>query len=122
MIHERCEQQFDLGGVHPVYTYGENIYNPHDDVIDPLLQAHEATHQIQQGVHPEDWWEKWLTDKYFRFDQELAAYRVEYKTAKQIIKDRNDMAKLLVALGGDLSGPQYGDLCTLQEAIGLIRE
>ena len=122
LIAERCEAAFGLESYDPCFTYGDTIFNPSGNPIDASLMAHEATHQVQQGDEPEKWWDRYLTDKQFRFEQELQAYRVQYKTMQQMMKDRNRLAKLLVNIASDLSGSLYGNMCTLQEAIGLIRE
>jgi hypothetical protein len=45
------------------------------------ILAHEACHSIQheQQFGPEAWWDQYLADKRFRFEQELQAHRIEYQ-------------------------------------------
>lgn len=120
-VRAKCEKQFDLRGMKPVFTYGDTIYNPFNGAVDPLLEAHEVVHTIQQGEHPADWWDRFLSSKSFRFDQELAAYRVQYRVARETIKDRNQLALFLLALSRDLAGPIYGNMCSAQDARILIK-
>lgn len=121
LIAERCQGQFDLSSCEPCYTYGKDIFNPSGNPLDPSLIAHESVHTIQQGEKPKEWWDKFFKDKNFRLDQELQAYRVQYKTLKQLVSDRNELAKVLASLAADLSGPQYGNLCSFGDACKLIR-
>ncbi len=117
----KCEAHFNLSAAKPIFTYGDTIYNPFNGTIDSLLIAHETAHMVQQGDDPETWWVKYITDRKFRFDQELAAYRVQHQVAKQTTKDRNQIALLVYNMAIDLSGGMYGNLCTQTEARKLIR-
>lgn len=121
-IREKCQKKFDLTGTIPAYVFGDTIYNPQKADLDPLLLAHETVHIHQQGDNPEQWWDDYLAYDKFRFRQELQAYRVQYKVAKEVVKDRNDMARLLHAIAGDLSGAMYGSMCSRSEAKKLIKE
>ena len=121
-VRQLCEHHFDLKGIKPVFTYGDTIYNPHNQPIDAGLEAHEIVHSIQQGDDPEAWWVDYLRKPKFRFEQELKAYRVQYRLMKNHIPDRNALARFLHAIASDLSGPMYGNMCSLSEAIKLIKE
>lgn len=103
LIKEKFEVQNNT-----VFTYGDTIYAPKVDFeLPPDLIAHEKTHQIQQGADPDAWWNKYLEDRSFRFDQELEAYRNQYKFYCKFNKDRNARSKFLVTIAQDLSGGLY---------------
>jgi hypothetical protein len=121
-VRQLCEHHFDLKGIRPVFTYGDTIYNPHNLEIDAGLEAHETAHTIQQGENPEAWWVDYLKNPEFRFKQELQAYRVQYRFMKNYIKDREKRARFLRAIAGDLSGRMYGNVCSLNEAMQLIKD
>ena len=120
-IRELSEENFDLKKVLPVWTYGDTIYNPHQQIINRVLLEHEKIHQKQQGDKPAGWWHKYFNDDKFRFEQELEAYRHQYQFVKSFIKGRNDLFNFLKAIAGDLSGSMYGNMCSLQEAIAMIK-
>ena len=104
-----------------VYTYGKVIYNPDNGVIDHPLMLHEATHSLQQDeMGPEAWWEQYLNDPEFRLNQELDAYRNQYRRLCELEKDRNRRASYLFRIASDLSSAQYGSIISLKEARRLI--
>src|SRR3990167_5904365 len=75
-----------------VFTYGDTIYNPDGGFIDQHLEAHEATHALQQALIGVDrWWDRYIRDPVFRFRQELEAYRAQYQDRKTVEKDRNTL-------------------------------
>lgn len=105
---------------HIVFTYGENIYNPQNHNLPPDFMVHENTH-VERQSKPAEWWDKYLTDVQFRLDEELAAYRAQYKYAVDHYS-RAQRRALLTAITKDLSGSMYGKLVTRKEAIQLITE
>ena len=121
-IRQRCDKAFNLTDTVPIFTFGDTIYNPSGVVIDDFLASHEQVHAIQQGNKPAIWWARYINDKNFRFDQELAAYRVQYRVMRDLVKDRNLLAKMLHAIASDLAGPMYGSMCGVNEAKKLIKE
>lgn len=121
-IRELCEEVFDLTNVLPMWTFGDTIYNPHHMDIDKAQLVHEAVHTKQQGEKPAEWWDRYLSDAQFRFDEEALAYHAQYRLLNEILKDRNQLARLLHILAADLAGPMYGKLSTHQEARALIKK
>lgn len=104
-----------------VFTYGDVIYNPNDGFIDLPLEEHEKTHSIQQKHYGiEEWWDEYIKNPVFRFEQELEAYRNQYRKAKSINSDRNKLYKYSRELAGDLSGSLYGNCISFNEAIKFI--
>jgi len=120
-IRELCEATFDLEGKDVVFTFGDTVYNVHTD-LDYGLIAHEATHTRQQGDAPVEWWDNYLHDKEFRYSQEAEAYRAQYYEYMKQTKDREKLFQVLHKLANDLSGPMYGWVCTLQEAMKIIKK
>lgn len=106
-----------------VFTYGNDLYiqDIEEKDIDPVLLAHEETHTRQQGNDIEGWWDKYIHDEKFRYEQELEAYAYEYKKVIDMgFKDKfKKMA--LNAFATDLSSSMYGNICTLLEAESRIR-
>lgn len=105
-----------------LFTYGETIYNPSGNPIDDPLDVHERTHKFQQGDDPEGWWNKYLEDDQFRLEQELQAYSFQYKKFCELHKDRNVRFGFLSLIAKDLSSAIYGNICTEEEAMKLIKE
>ena len=91
-IYEKAQRQFGVDfykGV--VFTYGDTIHVWNGKLSDDLL-VHELTHVKQQLTYPggkEGWWERYFRDEQFRFDQEIEAYRAQYKKVCQMTGDRN---------------------------------
>jgi hypothetical protein len=67
---------------HATYAYGERIYNPSGKEMPPDIILHEEMHRRQQGDNPEAWWDQYLFDPAFRYEQELEAYGAQYAFAK----------------------------------------
>jgi hypothetical protein len=103
-----------------VFTYGDTIYNPNVDAeLPPDLVAHERVHMFQQMkfLTPGEWWDKYLKDENFRFNQEVEAYKAQWK-----IMRHSRMANwLLHGIVTDLSGDMYGNLVSYTIARRLIK-
>lgn len=115
---KEIREAFDLSGLNPVFTYGDTLYNPGGDDIMPHLMAHEMVHQRQQGANPKGWWQRYLSDEDYRLRQEVEAYRVQWKAAKNM--PRPSRRRLFRAITEDLSGKMYGNLVDLEKAKYLI--
>ena len=103
-----------------IFTFGDIIFNPSHAPIDGALMKHEELHSQQQGADPQRWWKRYLKDKDFRLSQEAAAYQIQYRELKKIVKDRNKLHTYLIILSKDLSGEMYGNAMTFQEAYEAI--
>ena len=121
-IRELCEANFDLRKIKPVWVYGDTLYNPHQMPINKVLLEHEKIHSKQQGDKPAEWWHNYFNNDKFRFEQELEAYRHQYHFVKGFVKGRNDLFNFLKLIASDMSGKMYGNMCSLQEAICLIKK
>jgi len=121
-VMQKCAEKFDLSQSCPIFTFNDTIYNPHDGEIDEYLISHERVHMAQQQRDPHGWWDNYLAIPQFRFDQELQAYRVQFRVMKTTIKDRNALARALFDMSKDLSSPMYGSMCTQSEASKAIKK
>lgn len=133
-IYDDAKAAFNFNEKTTIFTYGDTIFNPAGINVTLDLQAHEAVHERQQtGMHlhaklvkngPKRWWKQYIKDADFRFQQELEAYRAQYKYIKTQIKDRNRLNEYLVALARELKGPMYSDLQIggLYEVMAQIRD
>jgi hypothetical protein len=111
---------FDISKSEPLFTYAPDIYNPHKSPISPDLMLHEMVHIKQQGDNPKEWWDKYLTDKKFRLEQEVEAYGIQFASLKSVVRD--DISKqFLTRFAVVLSSPMYGSMLSLQEAESKIR-
>jgi hypothetical protein len=104
-----------------VFTYNDTIYNPIGFQIPADLLVHESTHAEQQDGDAETWWTHYLADKDWRIEQEAEAYGNQYRFICRTVKDRNARDKNLRIMAGFLSGPMYGSVINLQEAMKRIR-
>lgn len=101
-----------------VIAYKDTIY--HSLPLDPSVIVHENVHLLRQGKDPDTWYENYIRNSKFRFGEELLAYRAQYDYLKDVIKDRNEVARELFRLASDLSGKMYGNVVSHREALKLI--
>ncbi len=103
-----------------IFTYGDTIYNP--DIVDLRedLIVHEKVHIRQQGSDPAGWWKKYLTDKNFRFSQELEAYRAQCQYLCLQTNSREKQHRMRYGIAAALSSEIYGKMITTAEAYKLL--
>jgi len=119
---EKLKKVFNLR-TDTIYTFGDIIYNPFGFLIDKPLLAHEKVHSKQQKEYGIDkWWSRYIIDSAFRLSQEVEAYQTQYKEAKKIIKDKNQLSIYVAKLARDLSGGMYGNMIDSQQARKAIME
>ena len=111
-----------------VFTYGSVLWNPGGGLIPDDLMIHEETHEKQQGDDPAGWWQRYLSDKHFRLEQELEAYRNQYQYFKETkcVKPTGNVRQrrlnsFLHRIARDLSSQIYGEMISLEEAEALIQ-
>ena len=110
-----------IKGLPVVFAYGDKLYSPTGAMISADLKVHEVTHMQQQGSDPEGWWKRYLAEPEFRLNQEIEAYRNQFRFYCRAFKDGNQQMKTLIRLATDLSSPMYGSLISHQDAMTLIR-
>lgn len=118
---ERLEKQFNLrweSGM--IVTYDGKIHC-HTGEIAPDFMAHELVHVKQQeGKDPEAFLESFLTDKNFRLEMELPAFRVQVAFLRAtIVHDPDELFVRIHSLAKKMA-TNYGDMVTLEEATILL--
>ena len=86
-IHERFPEVKNI--THVVFTYAPHIYKRIELDLPPDLRVHEATHLQQQGEDPAAWWDQYLNDTEFRYQQELEAYGYQMAFVKMFYSGRH---------------------------------
>lgn len=121
---DKIKEAFDVfPGV--MFCYGDTIYAPGIDKIPAQLRAHEKVHsvrQLERGV--EEWWDLYIKDSGFRFNEELLAHRKEYHTWVALNVRTWKAAQREEALdivAKRLSGNLYGKMVSLGQAKAAIR-
>lgn len=103
-----------------VFTYGDTVYVRGKAELPVQLKVHEGVHvQQQKSIGAQPWWDRYLVDGQFRFEQELVAHRAEYRRLRSI--DKNLGRRHLDFIAKRLSSPLYGGICTFREARKAIR-
>lgn len=105
-----------------VFTHGDTIFNPSGRQLSEDLLVHETVHIGQQVKSAEIWWERWISDKKFRLEQELAAYAYQYAFVCARHKDRNVRNSFLFEISCHLSSEMYGNIAKHSEAMQMIRQ
>lgn len=116
-IYDRAATVFPLSG-REVFAFGDTIYNPDGMFIPEWIVDHEKVHGLQQSgfESPDAWWDLYLIDAQFRYTQELAAHREEYRSYCRHNKDRNARARYLDLVARKLAAPLYGSVVSFPEA------
>ena len=118
---DAVREKFPLKGGE-IFAWDGIIYNPSGAKLPPELIEHEKVHFAQQGGNPEVWWSRYLTDDdQWRYEQELEAHIVEYKTYCRHNRDRNKRIRYLQMIARRLSSPMYGKVATFGQAMKEIR-
>jgi hypothetical protein len=90
--------------------------------IPPEKIIHELVHSKRQEKIGKDlWWNLYLSKPTFLLEEEVLAYREEYKFICENIKDRNLRFECLYEMARTLSSEQYGSLVSGDEAVALIQ-
>ena len=126
-VWDRVKEMFTIGGG-TLFAYGDTVYNPGKIRIGEDLLRHEETHLEQQDGSREkaaEWWDQYLADPEFRIQQEVEAYGEQFKFICRNAnngKYRNQQARWLHALAGQLSSPMYGSVIKHAEAYRRIKD
>lgn len=103
-----------------IVANGDTIHCAYE--IPPEKIIHEVTHlKRQKEIGKDLWWDLYLAKDSFRLEEEVLAYKSEYKFICESILDRNDRFQYLYQMAQALSSSQYGKLCTGDEAMKLIQ-
>ncbi len=113
-----------------IFAYDGTIYNPSGFALNPWNIVHEEVHFKQQAemfvglmnegkTGVEVWWEQYIADPKFRAEQELPAYREEYRYIKQH-KGIEEARRMAVRFSMNVSGPMYGECVEYEDALQYI--
>lgn len=98
-------------------VWGNTMYRvAGSDNLSNHFLAHEETHIRQQRnkLFGLIWWTRYVFSKRFRLNQELEAYREQYKVSGD--------PTILHKIAQDLSGNLYGNIISYKEAIKQIKQ
>lgn len=108
-----------------LFAYEGKIWNPGGQEVSEDLKVHEGTHLAQHLAYPggsEKWWGRYLTDPYFRLEQEAEAYATQYAYICTYVKDCNRRSLILHDLASYLAGPMYGNTVSRTAAVKMIKD
>lgn len=94
-----------MGGI--VFAYSPDIYVPSGHPLPEWIIAHEEVHVLRQGDNPAEWWHQYIEDEAFRFEEELAAHKAEYRMVCRLTNDRETQNKMLSHIAAKLIDPIY---------------
>lgn len=100
-----------------IFAYGDKIFVPGGKEIPPEILAHERVHcerQLMMGV--EAWWDRYLIDPRFRYEEELLAHQVEYSFLRGLYPGQARKKSILKHVAGKLSSRLYGAMVSLEQA------
>ena len=104
-----------------VFSFNDIIYNPDNGYIDVPTYAHETLHIKQQKeLGSSVWWDKYLSDKKFRFSKELPAYQVQYATVRTFVKDEKRLERIAKTFAKEIT-TLFKGLVSKEEALKAIR-
>ena len=93
-----------------MFAYAGKVYAPGGTKVTRELDAHERVHIARQGVDPDGWWDRYLTDVKFRYDEELVAHVEEYRTYCRRHIDQVKRRKALREIAARLASSLYGNV------------
>lgn len=104
-----------------IFCYGDTIHNPTGPSLTRALLAHEAVHgERQVAMGPAQWWDRYIKEPQFRFDEEFPAHVAEFKAFRG--NRGTSRAGHLHQIATRLSGPLYGGIVGYAEANKMILE
>jgi hypothetical protein len=75
---DKIDAVFKVKGKPVIFAYGDAIYNPMCVPVATQIAAHEGIHLKQQiEMGPEAWWDRYLSDVRFRYQEEFVAHAME---------------------------------------------
>jgi hypothetical protein len=107
-----------------LFAYDGAIYNPSEIPVPRALLAHENVHLKRQALcGAARWWDQYLCDCEFRYNEELLAHVAEFQSLRGG-GDRNFGARLLLHTALRLVAPLYNyePPRTVQQAVKDLRQ
>lgn len=108
-----------------VFCYGEVVYSPSSETLPEAILCHERVHSdrmLELPGGPEEWWDKYLSDQGFRFEEELLAHVIEYEFLAKLSPSRTNRRLFLKHVSEKLSSEIYGPMCNKAQAKAAIKQ
>lgn len=123
-VYDEAREKFgvDFSKGIVTFVYGNTIHNAGSHLY-PDVFEHELVHVAQQRDFKggaEAWWRRYFDDKKFRFQEELAAYRRQYRWVLQNVKGSTQQFSYLRNYARSLASKMYGSIVDEVEAMRLI--
>jgi len=101
-----------------IFAYNNAIYSPSGFDISEHLIAHEQVHCKRQGnlTGTEIWWNEYLSNPEFRYNEELLAHRAEYRSMIRNAINRNQRRNSLKIVSKKLALPLYENMVSKKQA------
>ena len=100
-----------------IFAYGDKIYVPSGKEIPPEILSHERVHcERQLNIGVEAWWDQYLADPRFRYEEELLAHKVEYSFLRGLYPGQARKQAILSHVARKLSARLYGGMVTMEQA------
>lgn len=92
-----------------IFAYGDAIYNPSGHKLPDELIAHEMAHcERQNEIGVDVWWDLYLTNSAFRYDEEYIAHLAELKhLISRAVKTSRGREAAIDHVARKLSAPLY---------------
>lgn len=107
-------------GAGVMFAYAGVVYAPGGTKVSRELDEHERVHIERQGADAAGWWDRYLTDLDFRFEEELLAHRAEYQSYIKRHADAVKRHRRLKEIAAKLASPLYGRMTTQKQAEVLV--
>lgn len=108
-----------------MFAYGGKVYYPGGKgPLSRELDAHERVHIERQNAlegGADKWWELYLTDAAFRYNEELFAHQAEYAMFCRRFANPIKRAQFLHKIATRLASPLYGLGTTVEREMAAIR-
>lgn len=104
-------------GVNVVFAYEPNIYTLSGQMLTHELAVHEKVHiDRQRAMGVKAWWDKYLVDRQFRWEEELLAHRAEYAELCRVLPIKAKRDKALKHVARKLASGLYNNMVTVKQA------
>lgn len=100
-----------------IFAYEPHIFAP-TGKVSPAIVAHEEVHiRRQKDIGVERWWDRYLSEAPFRYEEELLAHRAEYRYMLGENGSRQMRRSALKIVATKLAAPLYGGMVSVATAM-----
>lgn len=118
---EAIAKRFPIRGRKLIFAYAPYIYCNNGAYCGPVKIAHESIHLARQGSDPAGWWDRYLSDDAFRYEEEVLAHVAEFLFLCEKEPSRGAKRRNLVVVASNLASPIYGGMITVAGAKDLLK-